>query len=306
MSMCSNPIHEEITRKIKNLSTETKEHFTLVMTFFSNMLESKDSEISELLEKVALLEDKVEKLESNIDETAQYERRDTFVLSGPNVPTAEQGENCKRIILKLFHEHLQLNLNESDIATAQRIGRKQNNDEVTSCHRKNQNVNETTLLHRDNRNIIMTFHSRDLVRDIYGACKSKRPPFFINGSLTPLRSKIIYVLRQLKKKFPAKIKGCCTCDGKPRVFIATESQQNLSENVTKSTECLQKHLKIGTESSKRKQSDTAGSQAISKNATKSTNQRSISITTKLELEKFIHEHLDFTLSEFSSDWCTVF
>ena len=170
------------------------------------------------------------------------------MLSGASVPVAVQGENCKTIIRNLFREHLQLNLNETDVSTAHRIGRKQPGSV-------------------DKRNIIMKLCRRDLVRDIYAACKNMKPPFFINDSLTPLRSKISFVLRQLKKKFPAKVKGCRSYDGKPRVFIAAE-----------------------------------GPQTRSRNSTEASPQQSFFITTKLELETFIHDHLKTTLSELTLNW----
>ena len=240
----------QISNKIEKskLSTETKEILTLLMTFFSNMSKSKDNEVSVLQERVIKLEEKVGKLESNLDEASQYERKDTLVLSGASVPVAVQGENCKTIIRNLFREHLQLNLNETDVSTAHRIGRKQPGSV-------------------DKRNIIMKLCRRDLVRDIYAACKNMKPPFFINDSLTPLRSKISFVLRQLKKKFPAKVKGCRSYDGKPRVFIAAE-----------------------------------GPQTRSRNSTEASPQQSFFITTKLELETFIHDHLKTTLSELTLNW----
>ena len=60
----------------------------------------------------------------------------------------------------------------------------------------------------DKRNIIFQLGLRDLVQDIFAACKSQKPLFFLNTSLTPLRNKISNALRLLKRKFSTTVKGC--------------------------------------------------------------------------------------------------
>jgi len=85
--------------------------------------------------------------------------------------------------------------------------------------------------------------------------------------LAPLRSKISYVLRQLKTKFPAKVKGCRSYDGKLSVFIATE-----------------------------------GPQTRSRNSTEASPQQSFFIMTKLGLESLIHDHIKTRLSELTLNW----
>ena len=54
---------------------------------------------------------------------------------------------------------------------------------------------------------------------IFSHCKESMPPFYVDESLTPLRSKICYSLRVLKKKYP-QIQKVRTFKGMPRVFLA--------------------------------------------------------------------------------------
>ena len=239
----------QLTTKIQKskLPNETKEILTLLMSFFNEVLQEKNSKAVELQQQVDTLEKKVEKLEASIDQTSQYERRDTIVLSGPSIPNVSQGENCKTIARDLFREHLRMNIEENDISTAHRIGRQQNENP-------------------DKRNIILKLCRRDQVRDIFASCKTMRPPFYVNDSLTPTRNKICYVLRQLKKKYPGKIKGCSSFNGVPRVFLQEQGPTT------------RHHF-----------SSRSGNQ-------------SINIATKLELEQFIHDHLDTTLNELSLSW----
>ena len=199
----SAPHLETITNKISKskLNVETKEVFSLLLTYFDHILREKNSQANDLKDRVSTLEKKVEKLESLIDQTSQYERRDTLIISGEGIPISTPEENCKKIVIELFRQQLRLNIDERDVSVAHRIGRKTDNQP-------------------DKRNIIIKLCRRDLVSEIYNACRQLRPKFFVNDSLTPTRSKIAYVLRQLKKKFPEKIKGCRTYNGEPRVMLA--------------------------------------------------------------------------------------
>ena len=57
----------------------------------------------------------------------------------------------------------------------------------------------------------------DLKGDILSSCRTAKPQdLFANDDLTPLKASILYALRQAKKRFPMKIGGCASRDG--RVF----------------------------------------------------------------------------------------
>ena len=54
----------------------------------------KDEKISQLESHVKQLENRVTELENQVDEVNQYERRDTVIISGPDLPKEQQNENC--------------------------------------------------------------------------------------------------------------------------------------------------------------------------------------------------------------------
>ena len=88
----------------------------------------------------------------------------------------------------MLRDNIRLSFTPNDISTAHRIGRK-----------------HTGI---DMRNIIFKLCRGDLLHDFIAACKSCKPPFFINTSLMPLRNKFLYCLRLLKRKYPTIVKGC--------------------------------------------------------------------------------------------------
>ena len=91
--------------------------------------------ITALEARVASLEEKnqslltdqkssIKTLQANVDANEQYERRDTLILSGPNLPTGAMNENCTEIVRNLLRQPLRLNLSPTDITTAQRLWKK--------------------------------------------------------------------------------------------------------------------------------------------------------------------------------------
>ena len=91
---------------------------------------------------------------------------------------------------------------ESDILVAHRLGKKNSGQQL------------------DRRSIIVKLCRRELRSDLISACKSARPKdFYINESLTPLRSTIQYGIRRAKRRFPGKVLAYGSQDG--RVYVLT-------------------------------------------------------------------------------------
>ena len=197
------------------LSSETREIFSMLVSFFGEILKEKDEKVKNLEEKVDILQDQVRNLEESIDSNSQYERRDTFTVSGDSVPLCTPNEDCKSVINNLFRTHLNLNVETTEISTAHRLGKKPTGP--------------------DRRSIIVKVCRRDQVKDIFTACKTVKPPFYVNPALTPTRSKIMYTLRQLRKKFPSKILGCRAINGDPRVILKSvgrSTRRNAAEEIS--------------------------------------------------------------------------
>ena len=315
---------EELTAKINSshISTETKEILKLFMAMFSTIQLDRDNKIKDLdrkvtsvqstttaLEKeisdikessdhqISILRDEISSLKTKIkaqenthtthlnsitnkiDSNEQYERRDALVLSGPLVPEVSDREDCKQIIQRLLRDHTRLNLNVSDISTAHRIGK--------------------TSPGVDKRNIIFELCRRDLVQDIFAVCKTQKPAFFINTSLTPLRNKILYGLRLLRRKNPNIVKACrSTMTGEVTVFVAAARPNSRTT--------------AGTDAAAAPTSDAAPeaipgatsgtvSGATAGSSSRRGDRRFI-INSKQQLQQFMSDHLNASLESLNIDW----
>ena len=166
---------------------------------FLQIIEQKDRQISSMNSEVQLLRKEVLKLREEVDDSEAYERRDTLVLSGSEVPVCTNGELVSNICCDLVRDKLRIQLNPTDISTSHRIGKKP--------------ASQTP----DRRNIIMKLCRRDLKSSLLDACRSNKPSnFYVNESLTPVRSKVMYALRKMKKETGSRVSGTSTRDG--RVF----------------------------------------------------------------------------------------
>ena len=176
---------------------------------FTNLLTSKNEEISGLKNRVGELEDKIVRLEASIDDNDAYERRDTVILSGSSVPTGETGENCGEVVRRVVKESLKIEMAPTEISVAHRIGRK------------------SQAQSPDNRPIIVKLCRRDMKTSLITASRKLRSStLYVNENLTAPRRKILYILRQLRKDHPGLIVGCSSYDGKVYAYTKSTSSQN--------------------------------------------------------------------------------
>ena len=133
----------------------------------------------------------IQELHNAVDSTNQYARRGAFTLAGKDgeIPIFSENESSKLIVIDKIHSHTGIKLEETDISIAHRLGRKPESTE-------------------DRRPIRFRLVRRDLGPLIVSACKDRRPPIFVNPSLTPLRAKIFHELRKLKSEHGQIIKSC--------------------------------------------------------------------------------------------------
>lgn len=171
-------------------------------------LQSKDTVISKLEEEVSKLKKKFVTLENKIEDTEAYERRDTVILSGSAVPLAADNEESTKVVTDIIKERVGVIIKPSDISVAHRLGKKPDTQAP------------------DRRNIIVKLCRREIKQDLIKACKAVRPKnLFINESLTHTRNTALYGLRQAKKKFPDKVAGCGSYDGKVHVWLKPPNPQ---------------------------------------------------------------------------------
>ena len=199
---------QQLNEKFANLTEE----FSSFKSEISSLVSSKSAEVECLQSEVTALKLLVAKLEMNIEDQNAYERRDCIILSGDSIPLASDGENCINIVNALVKEKLKIQLTDADVSTAHRVGKK------------------PLAQGPDRRNIIAKLCRRSLKRDIMYASKNQptnAPRLYVNESLTPVRSTILFALRQMRKAHPDLVVGCSSYDG--RIFAYTKDPNNGAE-----------------------------------------------------------------------------
>ena len=178
-------------RRMKQMSDK----FEAILAEKDCMVDQLSSEITNLNKKIMLLEDRVEDGDS-------YERRDTVIISGGDLPPVTDSEDTSQVVSSLFKDKVGYFLRNSEISVAHRLGPKP----------KSQSP--------DKRNIIVKLCRREIKNDVIKACRTVKPKnIYINESLTRTRSTALYGLRQAKKKFPDIIANCGSSDGKVYAWI---------------------------------------------------------------------------------------
>ena len=167
------------------------------------VIAGKDAEIEQLMHDVCTLRTDVENFTERLDDSDAYERRDTFVMSDDSLPVVSDTENTSEVVCNSIKKNLKIVVKESDISVPHRLGKKN----------PGQQLNRRSI-------IIVKLRRRELRSDLISACKSARPKdFYINESLTPLRSTIQYGIRRAKRRFPGKVLAYGSQDG--RVYVLT-------------------------------------------------------------------------------------
>ena len=201
---------EELKAHIDLKFVQSDEKFLSLLKERDNKIATLEDEVKKFKKIEETLNNKIAKIESAADEADAYERRDTLIFSGSNLPQGSPNENCIETIRKLASEKLQGNFDPREVNTAHRLGK----------------LNTSGV---DKRSIIVKFCRRDLSRTLCSAARSKRPDrLFINESLTPIRRKLLFTLRQIKKDHPDKLSGCTSIEGK--VYAYTKPSPNSPPN----------------------------------------------------------------------------
>ena len=178
------------------------------------LVNAKNREIETLKETIVLLrndrddlkgqiyslEGEFKKIHRKLDDEDQYQRRDSIVLSGSAVGTMTDTENINLHVKKLLKDHLNIDIESSDISVTHRLGPNRRGVE-------------------ERRNIYVKFVRRDTKKFVIQSSKTqdRGATLFANESLTPLRRKMFHALRTIKKNVEA-VKGCTTFEGNLYAF----------------------------------------------------------------------------------------
>ena len=194
----------KLSEESKLIVSLLRDEIRLMKTELIDLVNSKNEKIVKCENEIVLLKTEVRKLKNELDHTDSYQRRETVILSGNGVPEGNNDENCKAVVCHLVKNQLKLNLNPEDISTAHRLGRKPGYQRP------------------DKRNIIVKLCRRDLKQDLIRASRTQVAPrnLYVNESLTPIRKKILFHLRQMKRAHPDIVSGCSSVEG--RIYAYTK------------------------------------------------------------------------------------
>lgn len=195
---------------ISSLSEEGKTIVNTIIKAVQAISEKKDQVINKLQDQVTLLENKVYDLENQIDDVNQYERRDTIIVSGASLPKETSNENTTEVFINAIKDNLKINISQTDINVAHRLG---NNNR--------QNANKP---------IIVKLQSRLMKQEITNACITMRPSLHINESLTPRRLALFKTIWSIRKNNRDLFQQCYTKDGKIHIKLKCSNQKHIITN----------------------------------------------------------------------------
>ena len=204
----------------------------------SQRFEANQREITTLKQRVASLESQLSKVNDNTDWADQYERKDMVILSGRAVQDSNVSD-VNPLIQNLLKTHLKIDINPTDINTAHYLAPLRRNS-----------ADGGSPAGPPKRNIVVKFVRRDIKKLVIKASRENRrnAAVYANESLTPVRRKIFYALRSMRKSEPSLVKGCTTQDG--RIYAYTKpvansqrDQKHLISNMAELSEFCRKFVK---------------------------------------------------------------
>ena len=165
-------------------------------------------------DKLSTLQKRIDHLEEKIDEQENYQRRETLVMSG-SLPAFTDRENTSAIVIEKLTQ-LGLAVKNDDVSISHRLGKKPTGE--------------------DKRSIIFKLCRREMKAQIIEICKRKRPEnLYINESVSPTRSSIMYALRKARQEFPTKFGTCRTEEGNIRLWLPKSEQPTNYMKITVNT-----------------------------------------------------------------------
>ena len=227
---------------LDKLSDESRALYTLITSKF-------ESALADLQAKLAVKEAKVDQLDKlvsdlriyntelsdRVDELETRERGSSLIISGKNVPLAVDRENVSGVAAETIRNMLRCEVKQSDLIEAYRVGKKPATQKP------------------DRRSLIIKFQRRDLRDDVLRSARTVKPTgIYVNDNLTPLRSDILFKLRQVRKLHPNKIDGCGSSAGRVFVWLKFDGSPNKKffvNTTAKLDDLLEKDVGISSGSS---------------------------------------------------------
>ena len=182
---------EDVLRVALQMKTLLKEDIDkLVETRIALEVEPLKTQLTAANTSIAELQEKVKNLARQQDDLEQYSHKSCLRVSGVN-ETAN--EDINKVVLELAN-HVEADINQSDIVAAHRLGVENKNDSGAA---------RSVIGRKKCRDIIVKFSNFDArYRLLKGRAKLRdaHSKIFINEELTRTRRMLAYESRQLKKK----------------------------------------------------------------------------------------------------------
>ena len=184
-----------------SLNTDGKELFKALVNFFQPFFQDKIQTISSQQSHILKLESRLNELEQRVDDLDQYERRDTLIISGAQLPPESDHENPVTVLVDTLKSNLHIPFSPADVNVAHRLGPKKPNSI---------------------RPLIVKLHSRQKKSDIMRCCIEIKPKLYINESLTASRRKIFQSIWKIRSQHRDHFQQCYTNDG--RIIVKLKHQ----------------------------------------------------------------------------------
>lgn len=206
LSECSDEDLKGLSEEGRTIVTLLSNKLDKIVSEFTEMISNKDARINKLEGELTEMKQNMGELIERVDHMEARERKDIIVISGDGICALSTEENTAHRACEIIKNKLNYNISI---------------DAITSAHRAGQKLPTQGA---DNRNIIVKLGRPGAAGDILRASRTIRPPnFYVNESLTPLRSKVLYSLRRIKKQHPETLAACGSHDGKVYAWVKSSN-----------------------------------------------------------------------------------
>ena len=153
----------------------------------------------------AALNKRVVSLEEQAEDLSVSSRSNDIIVSGGRLPASTIGENCPAVVPDTSKREVNYEIDASIIVSAYRL------------------VKNSPFQGLDKRKIVVKLSNVVNRTDLIQACKRVKPSgLFVNESITSLKSRILFAVRQAKRRYPARVSVCGSHDGRVFVWLKPE------------------------------------------------------------------------------------
>ena len=209
----------ELDEYLGGLSEDCRNLYLLLSRKFDDLvgeLRNKDAKLEEIESENRVLREKLNHLESRVDDIDNQNRCRNLVLSG-NALKNISNDNLTNSAIQLLRGSVQYELAPDKVLATYRVGAR------------------SPTQSPDGRGLMIKLRDEDVKRDILSACRTVRPPgLYANDDLTPYRAKILFILRKAKNKSDGKLTACGSQNGNVYAFLkpsnGARSQKDVHKN----------------------------------------------------------------------------